>query len=62
MIREGSQWVVCGTSPLRCRLDPETLKSIKGSYSLMDWGHGQIVPEFTVLEHNPHAQNPPKRS
>lgn len=38
------------------RVDEKTGELLPGSYSLVDWGYGRRVPEFTVVDPHPGAR------
>lgn len=42
------------------RVDEKTGDLLDGSYSLVDWGYGVRMPEFTLMEGHPGATWPEK--
>jgi len=44
------------------RVDEVTGELMPGSYSLVDWGYGQRISQFTVIDPHPGASWPVKES
>lgn len=57
----GRVWYI---SPEVCArlVDETTGELLDGSYSLVDWGYGEQMSDFTVIENHPGATWPPKES